>query len=239
MLSVKNALSSLVIPPGFCYTLISGTERRKKPGRRGLKSLLPKDFMTEEAMLGEHKGKSLMTCVDDYTVIDLETTGLSPSVCEIIECAAVRVRGGRVTDSYTRLVRPYIAVPGFITGLTGISNAMLRDEADIEHVLPEFLDFIGDDIVVGHNVGFDIGFLCAAVRRMCGDEFSNDYIDNMRLSRRLFPQERHHRLSDLEQRFGLKNERAHRALSDTVLTQECYEILKREMLLREMRIKNG
>ncbi len=184
-------------------------------------------------MLGEHKGKSLLACVEDYTVIDLETTGLSPSVCEIIECAAVKVRGGEAVGSYSRLVRPYIAVPAFITGLTGISNLMLRDEEDIEHVLPEFLDFIGDDIVVGHNVGFDIGFLCAAARRMCGDEFANDYIDNMRLSRRLFPQERHHRLMDLEQRFGLHNERAHRALADTVLTQQCYERLKQEIRQRE------
>ena len=184
-------------------------------------------------MLGEHKGKSLLACVEDYTVIDLETTGLSPSVCEIIECAAVKVRGGEVVESYARLVRPYIAVPAFITGLTGISNLMLRDEADIETVLPEFLDFIGDDIVVGHNVGFDINFLCAAARRMCGDEFANDYIDNMRLSRRLFPQERHHRLMDLEQRFGLHNERAHRALADTVLTQQCYERLKQEILTRD------
>ena len=190
-------------------------------------------------MLGEHKGKSLLACVEDYTVIDLETTGLSPSVCEIIECAAVKVRGGETVGTYSRLVRPYIAVPTFITGLTGISNLMLRDEEDIEHVLPEFLDFIGDDIVVGHNVGFDISFLCAAARRMCGDEFANDYIDNMRLSRRLFPQERHHRLMDLEQRFGLHNERAHRALADTVLTQQCYERLKQEMLLREMRRQQG
>ena len=184
-------------------------------------------------MLGAHKGKSLTVCIPDYTVIDLETTGLSPSMCEIIECAAVRVRGGEVVDTYARLVHPYIAVPPFITALTGISNLMLRDEEDIEHVLPEYLDFIGDDIVVGHNVGFDVGFLCAAVRRMCGDEFANDYIDNMRLSRRLYPQERHHRLMDLEQRFGLHNDQAHRALSDTVLTQKCYEILKREYAARE------
>ena len=189
-------------------------------------------------MLGEHKGKSLLARVGDYTVIDLETTGLSPSVCEIIECAAVKVRDGVVVDSYSRLVRPYIAVPPFITALTGISNLMLRDEADIEHVLPEYLGFIGDDIVVGHNVGFDIGFLCAASRRMCGDEFANDYIDNMRLSRRLFPGERHHRLCDLEQRFGLHNERAHRALADTLLTQQCYERLKQEMLERDLRMNN-
>ncbi len=189
-------------------------------------------------MLGEHKGKSLLACVGDYTVIDLETTGLSPSVCEIIECAAVKVRGGEVVDTYARLVRPYVAVPAFITGLTGITNLMLRDEEDIEHVLPEFLDFIGDDIVVGHNVGFDISFLCAASRRMCGDEFANDYIDNMRLSRRLFPKERHHRLMDLEQRFGLHNEQAHRALSDTVLTQQCYEILKREIAARERALQS-
>ena len=189
-------------------------------------------------MLGEHKGKSLLARVGDYTVIDLETTGLSPSVCEIIECAAVKVRDGVVVDSYSRLVRPYIAVPPFITALTGISNLMLRDEADIEHVLPEYLGFIGDDIVVGHNVGFDIGFLCAASRRMCGDEFANDYIDNMRLSRRLFPGERHHRLCDLEQRFGLRNERAHRALADTLLTQQCYERLKQEMLERDLRMNN-
>lgn len=175
------------------------------------------------------KGRSLLEELHDYVVLDLETTGLNPVRNEIIEVAAVKVRSGQITDSFSSLVKPERRIDSFITGLTGISNDMVADAPPIRDVLSAFLRFVEGEIVVGHNVNFDIGFLHENCRRLFGCGFSNDYVDTLRLSRKLFPEQRHHRLCDLEQRFGLHNERAHRALSDVMLTNDCYQILCRHM----------
>ena len=178
------------------------------------------------------KGRSLMKLLTDYVVIDIETTGLTPSKDEIIELGAVRVRNGDITDTFSELIRPERPISDFITGLTGISNAMVADALPIGELLPRFLDFVGSDTVIGHNVCFDIGFLHDKAIRYSGRGFSNDHIDTLRLSRKLFPCEKHHKLSDLEQRFGLHNDSAHRALSDVLLTNDCYKYMCRYILTR-------
>ena len=100
-----------------------------------------------------YKGESLLRLPDDnYTVIDIETTGLDPSFDEIIELAAIRVRDGVITDSFSSLVKPSHEVSDFISALTGINNDMLSDAQAIYDVLPKYIDFIGDDIIIGHNV---------------------------------------------------------------------------------------
>lgn len=116
---------------------------------------------------------------------------------------------------------------GFITELTGITNDMLSVAPSIDTVLPSFLEFIGHSIIVAHNANFDVNFLYDACTSQI--PFSNDFIDTMRLSRRLFPQERHHRLGDLTGRFGIVGDIEHRALSDVLKTQACYEYMKRYM----------
>jgi DNA polymerase-3 subunit epsilon len=163
----------------------------------------------------------------DYVVVDLETTGLSPCSDAIIEFGAVRVCGGELADAFSQLVSPGFPVSSFITGLTGISNRMLADAPTLSQVLPEFLRFVGDTPVVGHNVSFDLGFLNAACRRVLGTGFPNDYADTMRLSRRLFPEYRHHRLCDLTERFCIDAPESHRALADVLQTRGCYEYMRR------------
>lgn len=164
---------------------------------------------------------------DSYVVLDIETTGLSPTQNEIIEFAAVKVEYGYVTDSYSVLIKPGNRIPYFITELTGISNEDVKDAPPIEDVLPKIIEFIGDNVVVGHNVSFDIGFLKENYNRCLALPFLNERADTMYISRRLFPGVKHHRLCDLEKRFGLRNERAHRALSDVYLTLEAYEYMKK------------
>lgn len=178
------------------------------------------------------KGRSLFKLLTDYTVIDIETTGLAPARDEIIEIGAVRVRGGEITDTFSALIKPERPISYFITDLTGISNAMVADAPSVGEVLPRFLDFVGSDVIVGHNVCFDINFLHDKAMRYSERGFTNDYVDTMRLSRRLFPEERHHKLSDLEQRFGLHNDSAHRALSDVLLANDCYNYMRRCILDR-------
>lgn len=172
------------------------------------------------------QGESLPALVADYTAIDLETTGLDPRYESVIEFGAIRVRGGCVDGRFSALVNPGCLLDPFITQLTGITNDMLSFAPSLEEALPDFLAFIGDDVVVGHNVGFDLGFIRAACRSMGAERFNNDYLDTMRLSRRLFPQHAHHRLGDLVARFGIGEAVEHRALADVAQTIGCYEYMK-------------
>ena len=175
------------------------------------------------------KGRSLLALPISYTVVDLETTGLDPQCDDIIEFGAMRVENGIVIDKYTALVNPGYEIDDFIIELTGITNEMLASSPPVVNVLPDFLNFVGDSIVVGHNVNFDINFIYDTCMSVCNQPFSNDFIDTMRLSRRLFPQERHHRLCDLVERFTTGGVVEHRALADVEQTNQCYLYMKRHM----------
>ena len=177
-----------------------------------------------------HKGRSLLAAVDDYVVIDIETTGLAPLFSEIIELGAVRVVNGVVTARFETLVRPAGVISAFITDLTGITNAMVQTAPEITLALPRYLDFIGDGIMIGHNVHFDVNFIYDHCQRWLNRPFPNDFIDTMRLSRRLYQGVKGHRLSNLVRRFGIGGTVEHRALSDVLKTQQCYEYMKTRAL---------
>lgn len=176
-----------------------------------------------------YKGQSLIASLDDYTAVDIETTGLSPRYSAIIELGAIKVRGGRVRDEASLLVNPGFDLPPGITALTGITDDMLWTAPSIGDVLEYFLDFIGSDVILGHNVNFDINFLYDKALRLGLPPVGNDFVDTMRLSRRLYPQYAHHRLSDLCERLGVAPDTAHRALADCYTASDCYEIMKLEM----------
>lgn len=178
----------------------------------------------------EQKGQSKLDFLSDYVVVDLETTGLDPQRDGIIEFGAVKVSDGRFTQSYSSLVNPGCKIGGFISELTGITNDMLASAPSIADTLPDFIHFLGDSVVVGHNVNFDINFICANCVKILDRPFSNGFIDTMRLSRRLFPEHRHHRLCDLKERFGINASLEHRALADAEQTSRCYEYMKRYAL---------
>lgn len=159
--------------------------------------------------------------VSDYCVIDIETTGLSPASCEIIELAALKVRGDQLVDVFQSLVKPRQPVSSFITNLTQIDNEMLRHAPRIEDVIDDYLRFIGDDILIGHNVRFDLSFIEANAEGLKGQ-----YLDTMSLSRKFHREEKRHRLQDLCSRFRIINDSAHRALGDCKATHACYLKLK-------------
>lgn len=170
-----------------------------------------------------------MQCLpSDYTVVDLETTGLSPARDSIIEFAAVKIRDGLVVDQYSTLINPETSICREVTILTGITDEMLQDAPLIEAVLPECIQFIGQDIIIGHNISFDLSFLRPAAHAL-GLPLDNDYVDTLQLSRRLCPELENHKLCTLQQHFGVENQDAHRALSDCLCTHGCYQKL-RELL---------
>jgi DNA polymerase-3 subunit epsilon len=169
-------------------------------------------------------GKGVISFPLDYTVIDLETTGLDPERDLIIEFAAIKVRNGRVTDTFQQLCDPGFPIPPTITNITGIDDEMVRFCPNPRQVLPDFLDFIGNDFVVGHNVLFDVRFVVRSA-----EVFKNNYIDTMKIFRKLHPNLLHHRLSDMVDFYEKKNESAHRALSDCFATQACFEAMHHEV----------
>jgi len=167
-----------------------------------------------------------MISIDNYTVIDIETTGLSPIWDSIIELSAIRVRDGVPVDTYSTLVNPGFEIPNFISMLTGITNDELKPAPKIEKVLPEYLDFIGSDILLGHNVHFDVNFIYDNAQAMHIPPPRNDMIDTMRIGRWLLPDLGHYRLPDVSQALNIQPIGAHRGLIDCQTTQQVYELLK-------------
>ncbi len=162
--------------------------------------------------------------IDDYCVLDTETTGLSAYYDEIIEIGILRVRNNEIVDRYSQLIQPKYVIDPFITSLTGITNEMVADMPSILDVKDEVLSFLGEDIIIGHNTSFDMSFLNEAFE----EELNNEYMDTMQFARKLYPELVHHRLSDLTVYLGLSNNE-HRALADCIATKELYDAIKQTM----------
>lgn len=171
-----------------------------------------------------HKGISLLSLPDNYIVLDLETTGYNPHFDEIIEVACIRYSGSEKIDSFHSYVQPtpygddsIHYVDDFITKLTGITDDMLVTAPKFKDIANELYDYLGDSVIVGHNVNFDINFLYDNFLKCLGCEFKNDYLDTMRLSRIALPDLPHHRLKDLKEYFSIDGVQ-HRALNDCQIT---------------------
>lgn len=154
-----------------------------------------------------------------FCVLDLETTGGSAANCEITEIGAVKYRGGELIGTYQTLVDPGLPIPPSITILTGITQAMVVDAPKVEAVLPQFLEFIGDAVVVGHNVRFDLSFINAAALRNGYERLPNQSVDTAALARRMVRSEvRNLRLQTLAAHFRSPTKPNHRALEDARAT---------------------
>lgn len=161
----------------------------------------------------------------DYTVIDLEMTGLNAKTDAILEVGAVRVRGGVIEDTFCALLRTEKKLPPKVTELTGITEEMMQGGREPENAMKEFFAFLGDDILVGQNVIFDYSFLKQwAVNHKFS--FERNAVDTLKLARRFLPQEQKKDLESLCEYFNIERENAHRALEDAIETFRVFEKLK-------------
>lgn len=161
-----------------------------------------------------------------FVVIDLETTGGSPGTDAITEVGAVKVRGGEVLGTFQTLVDPGRSIPPTITILTGITEAMVLRAPRIDAVLPTLLEFLGDGVVVGHNVRFDVGFLQAALLSDDRSPLVGPTVDTVALARRLVRDEVPDcRLGTLAERLRLSHRPSHRALDDALATADLLHLL--------------
>lgn len=159
-----------------------------------------------------------MNAPDTFVSIDLETTGLDPRLCEIIEIGAVKYRDGKIVGEFSEFVKPDAPVPPFITHLTGITESDVRGAAPIGDVLPRFQDFIRDFRLLGQNVKFDISFL----RSAAGMGAFETAIDNIELARILIPRLPSYSLDSLIDFFAVDPGKRHRALDDARVTAEIF-----------------
>src|SRR5687767_3404132 len=161
-----------------------------------------------------------------FVVVDLETTGASPTDCGVTEVGAVKLRGGECLGTFQTLVNPGLLIPPQITYLTGITQAMVLPAPRIAAVLPSFLEFCRDAVVVGHNVRFDLGFLNAALRDAGRPRLDNRFVDTCALARRLVRDEVPDcRLGTLAAHFRVSHRPTHRALDDALATGEVLHAL--------------
>lgn len=151
-------------------------------------------------------------------VTDVETTGTSADDHRILEIGAVKVSDGSIVDRFQQLVNPRRIVPRRITKLTGITTGMVFDAPLIEDVLPTYLDFLGDGILVAHNLSFDKRFLNAASTQTGGDVLPNETLCTLRLARRLLPGLDSKGLDRLVEFYDISVDTRHRALSDAKAT---------------------
>lgn len=161
-----------------------------------------------------------------YVVVDTETTGLSPVKDDIIELSALKVTNGAVTGQWSRLIRPRRMIPEFITKINHITNEMVRGCPRIEDIIGDFLLFIGNDPVMGHNVSYDMRMINAALKRAGRNELPNEIIDTLVMARDRFDSDTSCSLANLCTHFGITNENAHRSLSDCKATKAVYDMLR-------------
>lgn len=156
-----------------------------------------------------------------FVVFDIETTGFSPVNNRIIEIGAVKVESGEIVDRYSAFVNPDVPIPFEIEKLTGINDEMVMDAPFIEAVLPEFLEFCQEAVLVAHNASFDMSFLMENAKRL-GIQKEFTYVDTVGIARILLPHQAKHTLDAVAKTLGVSLENHHRAVDDAEATAEIF-----------------
>lgn len=169
--------------------------------------------------------------VDDYVVFDLETTGLEPDTCEIIEIGALKYKNSKLVDEFSVLIKPSIPINETITNITGIDDKMVATSPQIEEVLPKFIEFIEDLTLVAHNSSFDLSFIEENIKRLGLPMIKNTNIDTVELARQYLPQVYNYKLTTLKNYFKL-DYGSHRSVDDCKTTNYVYEYCKKKATVK-------
>ena len=167
---------------------------------------------------------------DTFVVFDLETTGFSAEVDRIIEIGAVKIKNGEIVDNFSKFVNPKIPIPFRIEKLMGINDSMVMEAEPIEKILPEFLEFCGDAVMVAHNAGFDTSFIINNAERL-GIKYDPTIMDTVLLAQFVIPNLHNYKLDTLCKHLAVSLENHHRAVDDAQATAYIY--LKMVKMLEE------
>ncbi len=172
-----------------------------------------------------YKNIKLNSFPDDYVVFDIETSGLDYSHDKIIEIGALKYKDNKLIDKFHFLIDPKIKLEKIITDITGITDSDLVGKPTIDIVIPKFLDFISNNVLVGHNVKFDYDFIKYNIKKLHLKYMENEIIDTLFLSRVTIYDIKNHRLKTLKGYLNLKYN-SHRALDDCYTCNAVYQYCK-------------
>ncbi|WP_343337712.1 DNA polymerase III PolC-type [Terrisporobacter petrolearius] len=156
-----------------------------------------------------------------FIVFDLETTGFSNKNDKITEIGAVKVENFKIVDRFSQLINPEKDISYKVQELTGITNDLIKDKPTIEEILPKFIEFIGDSVLVAHNADFDMGFMQQKCREQ-NIEFKNTSVDTLTLARTLLPHMKRFRLNLIAKELGIPLLNHHRAVDDAEATAHIF-----------------
>lgn len=164
----------------------------------------------------------------EFVVFDTETTGSKPPFARMTEIGCYKVKNGEIVGEFESLVNPHTVIPMNIVALTGITNEMAQDAPNFFEIMPELLRFIGDSVLVAHNAGFDMRFLDYEIGRVVPHrKLINPNLCTVRLSRKLLPNIKNHRLHTIAEYYGITIRNRHRAAGDALATAQIFvEFLK-------------
>jgi len=169
-----------------------------------------------------------------YVVFDVETTGLSAVYDKIIEIAGVKIHQGEIVDRFESFANPHEPISQTITDITGITDDMLTDAPEIEDVLTDFREWIGDAVLVAHNASFDISFLNQGFQALNFSRITNPIIDTLELARFLYPKLSNHRLNTLCKHLDVELIQHHRAIYDAEATGYLFWKFVQQLIERDI-----
>ena len=176
------------------------------------------------------KGQSLNST---FVVFDIETTGFSPLKNKIIEIGAVKIQENKIVDRFSTFVNPQIPIPFEIEKLTGIDDSMVVGKPEIQEVLPQFVEFCKDSVLVAHNAGFDMSFILHNCKELDID-FNPTYLDTVGLARVLLPKLGRFKLDTVAKELGITLENHHRAVDDAEATAHIFIKLNEKLEANEI-----
>lgn len=170
-----------------------------------------------------------MLSENNFTIVDVETTGGSPFFSRIIEVGLLRVERGKIVEKYQTLINPEQEIPEFISRMTGITDSQVKRKPKFADIAEDLLSKFENSIFVAHNSTFDYSFIQEEFRRL-GLDFNSPQLCTVRLSRTLFPEHKHHNLTALIERYEFECENRHRAFDDAKVLWDFLQFTQKTVL---------
>ncbi|MCK5683285.1 hypothetical protein KAJ27_04160, partial [bacterium] len=171
-----------------------------------------------------------------FCAVDIEATGSKPEKNSIIEIAAVKFQNGKIIDNYSSFVRPLERIPFYVKKLTGITQSMTDGAPELDEILPQFVDFVQNTVIVGHDVDFDYSFISYKLKEIGLRGLDAPAICTLMLSWQLYPELKKRNLTFLSEYFNIPIENKHRALDDSLITADL--LIRYIKLLKKNNINN-
>lgn len=180
--------------------------------------------------MGQHDWLSSSFNETIFTVFDTETTGLDARANRIVEIGGIRFDTQGISCRFNALINPGMPMPAEVTKINGITDEMLRGQPEAHSVIPDFMRFAGNTVLIAHNAPFDISFVNEELLRLGLSKISNNVIDTRIFAKELFPGLPKYSLQDLALRFGIEAREAHRAEDDARVCMELFLVCMKKLL---------